>query len=134
MRSPRILLADDNSEMRERVGELLRSDFLIVGVARNGQQALESALRLTPDILILDISMSILNGIQVAKQLRESGCSTKVIFLTVHEDHDYAEAAFSLGALGYVLKPRIGSDLIPAIQGALGGHRFISQFRPRHLE
>ena len=106
MGCPRILLADDSLEMLERVAKFLGSEFDLVGLAEDGQQALNSALKLSPDILVTDISMPNLNGIQVASHLQRSGSDVKVIFLTVHEDHDYVEAAFSIGVLGYVLKPR----------------------------
>jgi DNA-binding NarL/FixJ family response regulator len=126
--APRILLADDNPEIRQRVAELLRADFHVVGSAEDGQQAIESALKLNPDVVVLDISMPVLNGIQAASRLRDLGCSAKVIFLTVHADHDYVETAFSVGALGYVLKSRLTTDLITAIEQALQERKFISPF------
>ena len=122
----RVLLADDYREMLDRVTQLLREEFDIVGSAHDGGQALEAAARLNPDLLILAISMPVLNGIQVAARLRDSGCKAKVIFLTVHEDRDYIDAAFAVGALGYVLKSRVGTDLLPAIHAVLQGHRFTS--------
>ena len=81
---------------------------------------------LNPDLLVLDISMPILNGIQVATRLRELGSKAKVVFVTVHEDQDYIQAAFSAGASGYVFKSRMASDLIPAVQGAMQGQKFTS--------
>lgn len=126
----RVLLADDLPEMLERATQLLRNDFDIVARAQNGQEALDGAVSLNPDLLVLDISMPILNGIEVASRLRESGCQAKVIFLTVHEDRDYVEAAFSVGALGYVLKSHIALDLISAVREVQQGHRFISSFQP----
>lgn len=133
MGCPRILLADDNLEMLERVANFLGSEFDVVGLAEDGQQALNSALKLSPDILVTDISMPNLNGMQVASHLQRSGSDVKVIFLTVHEDHDYVETAFSIGVLGYVFKPRVTSDLIPAIEEALQGRRFASKFPPRQV-
>lgn len=126
MARPRIVVAEDNPEMRDRFKGLLEADFDIVGLAADGKQAMNSVSGLKPDILVTDISMPILNGMQVASRLRASGNCTKVIFVTVHDDDDYREAAFSMGALGYVLKARIDTDLIPAIQGALQGKRFSS--------
>jgi DNA-binding NarL/FixJ family response regulator len=122
------LLADDNPEIRQRVAELLRADFHVVGSAEDGQQAIESALKLNPDVVVLDISMPVLNGIQAASRLRDLGCSARVVFLTVHADNDYVETAFSVGALGYVLKSRLTTDLITAIEQALQGRKFISPF------
>ena len=126
MGCPRILLADDNPQMRERIAELLCRDFDIVASVGDGQQAIDSTLRLEPDILVLDISIPILNGIQVASHLQNSGCATKVIFLTEYADRDYVEAALSLGVLGYILKSRMARDLIPAIQVALDGQKYMS--------
>lgn len=129
MESPRLLLADDLPEMLEKVAQLLRDDFEIVGYAQDGETAVEAATTLNPDLLVLDIEMPFRNGIQVASHLRDSGCKAKVIFLTAHDDVDYVEAAWSVGALGYVLKSRMATDLLPAVQGALRGSRFISPFQ-----
>src|SRR5436305_14840525 len=123
---PRILLADDLPEIRERVTELLRCDFDIVATAHNGQRAVDAASTLDPDLVVLDISMPILSGIQVASRLRDLGCKAKIVFVTIHEDPDYIEAAFSVGATGYVFKSRLATDLVPAVHGALQGQKFIS--------
>lgn len=132
MGCPRVFLADDLQGMRERVKELLKKDFDIVGCAQNGQEAIQAVTVLNPDLVVLDISMPVLNGLQVAFRLRESGCRSKVVFLTVHEDQDYVEAAFSVGASGYVVKSRIATDLIPALQSALRGQTFTSPQRGRN--
>jgi DNA-binding NarL/FixJ family response regulator len=128
MESPRVLLADDLPEMLEKVALLLRDDFQIVGYAQDGEAAVEAATTLNPDLLVLDIVMPFRNGIQVASHLRDSGCRAKVIFLTAHDDVDYVEAAWSVGALGYVFKSRMATDLLPAVQEVLEGRRFISSF------
>jgi DNA-binding NarL/FixJ family response regulator len=129
MESPRVLLADDLPEMLERVTLLLRDCFQIVASVQNGEDAIKAATTLNPDLLVLDIQMPFRNGIQVASHLRDSGCKAKVVFLTVYEDLDYVEAAWSAGALGYVLKSRIATDLLPAIQEVLEGRRFVSSFQ-----
>jgi DNA-binding NarL/FixJ family response regulator len=129
MESPRVLLADDLPEMLEMVTQLLRDDFEIVGYAQDGEEAIKAATTLNPDLLVLDIEMPFRNGIQVASHLRDSGCRAKVIFLTVHEDRDYVEAAWSVGALAYVLKSRVAADLLPAAREVLQGHRFVSSCR-----
>jgi DNA-binding NarL/FixJ family response regulator len=126
MGSPTILIADDNAEMRETITRLIETHFQLVGSAVDGQQAIEFAIRLNPDVVLLDISMPVLNGIQVASHLQNSGCAAKLIFVTVHDDSEYVDAAYSIGVLGYVLKPHIGDDLIPAIQAALQSRRFTS--------
>jgi DNA-binding NarL/FixJ family response regulator len=120
------VLADDVPEIRERVTELLRPDFDIVATAQNGDQAIEAASTFNPDLLVLDISMPILSGIQVASRLGDMGCKAKIIFLTVHEDPDFIEAAFSAGASGYVFKSHVASDLVAAVRDAFQGRKFIS--------
>jgi DNA-binding NarL/FixJ family response regulator len=122
----RILLADDQPEMLEAVARLLEDEFDVIGRVTNGERAIGAAMRLTPDLLVLDISMPVLNGIEVAARLKESGSRARVIFLTVHEDPIIAEAAFSIGALGYVLKKRLATDLIPATREVLHGRNFVS--------
>jgi DNA-binding NarL/FixJ family response regulator len=129
MEYPRVLLVDDSREMLETVTQLLRDDFEIVGYAQDGEEAIESARTYNPDLLVRDIEMPFRNGIQVASHLRDSGCRAKVIFLTAHGDLDYIEAAWSVGALGYVLKSRIAADLLPALQEVLQGRRFTSSFQ-----
>jgi len=129
MDSPRVLLIDDIPEILEKIAYLLRDDCDIVGYAKNGEEAIKAAVALSPDLLVLDIEMPIRNGIQAASHLKELGCKAKVIFLTAHEDADYVEAAWSVGALGYVLKSRAATDLLPAIRETLQGRRFISSFQ-----
>src|SRR6201982_2749097 len=129
MESPRVLLADDLPEMLRTVTQLLRDDFEIVGYAQDGEDALKAAVNCDPDLLVLDIEMPFRNGIQVASHLRDSGCRVKVIFLTVHEDRDYVEAAWCVGALGYVLKSRIAPVLPHSVQESLQGRKFISSFQ-----
>jgi DNA-binding NarL/FixJ family response regulator len=87
---------------------------------------LEAAAKLDPDLIVTDISMPSLNGIEAVKKLKESGCRAKVVFLTLHSDHEFVRACFEAGATGYVLKPRIATDLLIATQAALVGHSFIS--------
>jgi DNA-binding NarL/FixJ family response regulator len=123
---PRVLLADDQQEIREAVSHLLESDFEVIATAENGQRALELAPKLSPDVVVLDICMPIVNGIETAERLRDSGSHSTVVFLTMHEDSDFLNVAFSTGALGYVLKSSAGTDLIPAIHQALQGNRFVS--------
>ena len=129
-RRARVLLADDAQQILHRVATLLGKDFDIVGTAQNGQQAVQLATTLRPDILILDISMPMLNGLEVAFQLQQFHSNLKIVFLTCHEEPEYIEAAFSRGAVGYVLKYRIAEDLIPAVYAALEGHKFVQAAVP----
>lgn len=126
MGRPRILLADDHHQILEKIARLLEGEFEVVAAVENGERLIEAALRLDPDLIVLDISMPIVNGIMAASCLRESASRAKVIFLTVHEDPAFVAAAVSSGALGYVLKHRVSIDLIPAIREVLQGHAFAS--------
>jgi DNA-binding NarL/FixJ family response regulator len=125
-----VLVADDQEEMRRTVERLLKSECNVVGTVENGQRVLEVSQSLAPDILVVDISMPVMNGIEAAARLKQSGSSAKVIFLTVLEDPDFVAAALSAGAVGYVLKPALATDLLLAIHEALQGHIFISS--PMH--
>ncbi len=123
---PRILLADDQQAILETTAQLFDGEFDIVAAVQDGERVIEAVARLDPDILVLDISMPVMSGIEAAARLKESACKAKVIFLTVHDDPDYVEAAFSVGAFGYVLKARLNVDLLPAIREVLRGHTFVS--------
>jgi DNA-binding NarL/FixJ family response regulator len=96
-------------------------------MAENGVQVIELAHSALPDVMVLDIFMPVANGIETAIRLKAFGCPSKMLFLTVDEDPDLAEAAMSIGALGYVLKARLATDLIPAIRDALDGHVYVSR-------
>ena len=126
MGSARILLADDHKAILETATRLLAADFNVVGAVENGERALEAAASLDPDVVVLDISMPVVNGFEAASRLKKSGSRAKVIFLTALTDQEFVNAAFSAGALGYVLKPRVGADLVPAIQTVLEGRAFAS--------
>ncbi len=123
----RLLVADDNPRVCEQVAILLTEEFEVVAYAPTGREAIEAAMRCTPDLLVLDISMPVMSGLRAAQQLRDKGCRFPVVFLTVHEDEEYLQAAMAAGALGFVLKSRMASDLVPAIKAALDGHSFISK-------
>jgi DNA-binding NarL/FixJ family response regulator len=121
----RVLLADDHKAMLERVARLLSTECDVVGTVTDGQQALEVARELKPDVLVLDISMPVMNGIETAHRLREAGDQTRIVFLTVHDDADFAREAMAAGALGYVIKQRMASDLVAAIKEAHAGRPFL---------
>ena len=126
MHTARILLADDHKEIRDKVRRYLEAEFNVLDAVDNGRALLDAAARLDPDICLLDISMPILDGIETANKLKESGSKAKVIFLTVQEDSDFLQAALKTGASGYVLKRRMASDLHRAVKEALAGRIFIS--------
>lgn len=126
MARTRILLADDHKEIRDRVVGMLEPEFEVVGALEDGCPLLEAATKMKPDVCILDISMPLTGGIEAAAKLKESGLTTKIIFLTVHQDNDFVRAALETGALGYVVKSRMCTDLRAAINGAMAGRLFIS--------
>ena len=126
---PRVLLVDDNEAMVARATAALRRCCLVVGSASNGRAALEAAQALKPDVIVLDISMPGMSGLDVATRLREIGSSAAIVFLTVHDEEDIIEAAKAAGAIGYVVKPRLGSDLQIAVQEARAGRPFVSPAR-----
>lgn len=123
---PRVLIVDDDEEVRHTVTSVLDGRFHVVGAAENGQQALELAALLCPDLIVLDICMPVLDGIAAAVQLRKCGYPGKIVFLSMQDDPDFIEAALAAGALGYVLKCSVRTDLTPAILLALDGKSFVS--------
>lgn len=130
----RILLADDHPRFPEMEERLLEPEFEVIGKVGNGQALFEEALRLKPDIIVTDISMPVLNGIEAVDRLMGSGCESRFIFLTVHTDADFVRRCLLTGAFGYVVKSRIASELVPAIREALAGNIFISQRLPHPHE
>jgi DNA-binding NarL/FixJ family response regulator len=122
----RILLADDSEAMLADLREELSKEFEIIGTAGNGEEAVQAVLNLDPDVLVIDIAMPVLNGIQAASRIRKIHPRTKILFLTICEQPDYISAAFSAGASGYVTKRRLASDLATAIREVFLGNTFLS--------
>ena len=125
-----VLIADDHFAVLESVVPMLKPFFNVVGTASDGKAAVEAEDRLHPDVVILDISMPVMSGIDAAKQMRKARVEGSIVFLTVHEDTDILAAAKAAGGKGYVVKSRLGTDLIPAIKDALAGKDFVSKFSP----
>jgi DNA-binding NarL/FixJ family response regulator len=123
----RVLIADDLEAVLEAVVALLQDSFNVVGMASDGRTALAAILKLAPDLVVLDISMPGMTGIEVARELKCRGNKTKIVFLSVHQDSDIIATCLSAGALGYVSKALMESDLIPAMNEALGGRVFVSR-------
>jgi DNA-binding NarL/FixJ family response regulator len=122
----RILIADDHKQMREQVVRELEPEFEVVGAVGSGEALLAAAPKIQPDVCIIDISMPIMSGIEAAAQLQASHSISRIVFLTIHKEPDFVEAALNTGALGYVLKSRMGADLVPAIHAVLSGRLFVS--------
>jgi DNA-binding NarL/FixJ family response regulator len=123
---PRILIADDHEWLLRQVTSLLEPYFELVGTVKDGKALVAEAQRLGPDLIVLDISMPIMSGIEAAREIHLALPAIKLVFLTAHADPDFVSACFAEGALGYVLKLRLGTDLIPAINDALQGKSFVS--------
>jgi DNA-binding NarL/FixJ family response regulator len=125
---PRIFLADDHPAVLKATTALLKPLFDIVGNATDGGTLVSEVLRLRPDVIVVDITMPVLSGIDAVHRLRESAPSAKFVFLTVHSEQQFMEACMAEGALGYVLKAHMKTHLIPAIQAALVGRSYICPF------
>jgi two-component system response regulator NreC len=125
----RVLLVDDNAAMLIRAAAALEPGCVVVGTARNGCAALEAAAALRPDVIVLDISMPGMTGLQLAGRLRKAGCTAALVFLTVHEDEQFVMAAKAAGGIGYVVKPKLTSDLLFAVREASAGRPFVSTIR-----
>ncbi|MGH7393280.1 MAG: response regulator [Candidatus Rokuibacteriota bacterium] len=121
-----VLLADDHEDFIAAVVRHLEPHFEVVRAVGSGQALLDEAARLEPDVVVLDISMPVLNGIEAARKLKARGSPARIVFLTVHGDPDYVRAALGTGALGYVLKSELVSDLLPCLREAMVGHPFVS--------
>jgi len=125
----RVLLVDDNEAMLVRASAALMPDCLIVGAVKDGPAALAAAGALRPDVIVLDISMPGMSGFEVADRLRKTGSTAAVVFLTVHDDEEFVVAAKAAGVIGYVVKPRLTSDLLRAVREAREGRPFVSPVR-----
>jgi DNA-binding NarL/FixJ family response regulator len=124
----RILVVDDFELFRKLVVELLgiRPELQVVGEASDGLEALQKAVELRPDLILLDISLPSLNGIEVARQMRSLVPESKIIFLTQESSSDVLQEALSLGARGYVTKNMVRADLFAAVETVLSGITFVS--------
>jgi DNA-binding NarL/FixJ family response regulator len=94
----------------------------------DGRALVDAGLKLKPDVILTDISMPVVNGIEAVEELRKSGCASRIIFLTVHSDPDFVRACLATGALGYIYKHRVALDLLAAIREALAGNLFVSRY------
>jgi DNA-binding NarL/FixJ family response regulator len=128
MRLSRVVLADDLAQVLSAVAALLKEKFEIVAMVTDGQAALDATLALAPDLVVLDISMPGMSGIEVARELKKRGNKAKIVFLTVHQDSDILTACFAAGGLGYVVKVLMENDLVPAMYEALADCPFVSRF------
>ena len=126
MKRPRVLLADDHVIVAEGLRGLLEPEFDLVGIVQDGRALLSAAEELRPDVIVADISMPLLNGIDAVRQIKKIHEEIKVVFLTMHPDVTYAASALEAGALGYVLKHSAPAELVAAIQSALRGKTYVT--------
>ena len=120
----RLLLADDSPAILDMVVNMLKPNFVIAGAFTDGELVLQKFSSLMPDVTVLDICMGNVSGLDVARRLKDMDCTVKFIFLTVHEDPDFVQAARTLGASGYVYKSAVNRDLIAAIQAVSEGRLY----------
>jgi DNA-binding NarL/FixJ family response regulator len=122
----RVLVADDHPPLLDRVVRTLAGEFLVVGTVSDGTQILAADAEHRPDVIVVDLCMPGMSGLEATANLRRRGSRVPVVFLTAYDDPEMVEAAFEAGALGYVTKTCLASDLVPAVRAALEGRRFVS--------
>ena len=127
MPRPRILLADDHRLLLEEIRKMLSPHFEIAGIAGDGRQLVAEAKRLLPDVIVVDVRLPLLNGIESTRQIHQIDPIVKLVVVTQHSDKAYVREAFRAGASAYVLKQDVGTELLPAIKEVLAGNYFISQ-------
>jgi DNA-binding NarL/FixJ family response regulator len=125
----RVLLADDHEMVRDGLRVLLENtaDINVVALASNGQEALDKAMRLRPDVAVIDVSMPPVNGIRAVKEIRTHCPQTYVLMLSMMQDAEHVQASVQAGALGYILKEEAGTELIDAIRAVSKGYRYFSR-------
>ena len=133
MKKPRVLLADDHCVVAEGLRGLLQPHFDVAGIVSDGRELLRAAKTHDPDVIVLDISMPSLNGIDTARQLRATKSRAKVVILTMHREVTYAERAMDAGASGFVLKHSAASELVTAVREALKGGTYLTPQIARDL-
>ena len=126
MKPVRVLLAEDYDDIADAIAELLKPSVELVATVSSGQSLIAAAERLQPDILVVDISLPDMSGIEAVDIIRQTGNAARAVFLTIHSDSDFIRAAFAAGALGYVIKSQMLTDLTRAIYDAVEGRVFVS--------
>ena len=126
MNRARVLLADDHKIVSEGLRSLLEPEFELIRIVEDGRALVKAAKKLQPDVIVVDISLPLLNGIEAVRQLTKNKSRAKVVFLTMHSDVTYAARAFEAGATGFVLKHSAASELITAIREALLGRTYVT--------
>ena len=126
MKRPSVLLSEDHTIVMEGLRRILEPHLNVVGSVEDGRALVAAAKELRPDVIVADISMPLLNGIEAARQIKKMKIRTKIVFLTMHPDVTYATEAFRAGASGYVLKNSAAQELVTAIQEAFKGRVYVT--------
>ena len=127
MNRVRVLLAEDRPAMAEQLGALLSQEFEVIGMVEDGLSLLKAARQMAPDVVVTDISMPGLDGLEAAQQLKQDHAGLCVVFITVHSDPQLVARAMTLGKCGYVLKSVAGEDLLAAVKAVVAGESFVSR-------
>jgi len=122
----RVLIADDHQSVLDRVVKLLEREFTVVGAVGSGTQLVFAAGAMEPDVLVIDVSMPDMTGIQALDAIRARGSHVPAVFLTAWNEPELIDAAWDSGAVGFVIKTSMATDLVPAVRAALQGQRFLS--------
>ena len=123
---PRVLVVDDYALMLEQVARVLREEFTIVALLRDVESLMAEWEKARPDVIVLDVSLTVGSGYEAARRLRGAGCTTPIVFLSVHEATDFVRAAWAVGGIGYVAKRDLDLALVSAVRAALRGRRYVS--------
>jgi len=126
MAGPRVLLADDHNMLLGAFAKLLASECEIVGTASDGRTLVVEAMRLKPDVVVLDIAMPLLNGLDAGRQIKQLRKETKLVFVTMNEDSELAAGAFRAGASAYLLKRSAASELLLAVREVMSGRSYVT--------
>ena len=122
-----MLLAEDHAQTAERLRKLLRPEFEVIACVEDGSALVDAAARLSPDVIVTDIAMPSVDGIEAVTRIRRNNSNARIVIVTVHAESIMVEAGLAAGALGYILKDTAGDELIPAIRAALSGHQYVSR-------
>lgn len=134
MNRARIVIADDHTLICEALRKMIEPQYQVVGTAEDGHSLLKTAIELHPDLILIDVAMPVLNGLDAGRQLKQKMPKVKLIYLTMNPDSDVAAEAFRIGASGYLLKTSAGSELLKAIQEVLRGGRYVTPQTTERME
>ena len=124
MNAPRLIVVDDSALIRQAIDSILNSRYEVVASVPDGKTAITAVAGFAPELVLLDISMPGINGFEAARQIKRASPLTLIIFVSEHKETSYIEAGFSAGASGYVVKSKMMSELLPAIQSVLSGQEY----------